>query len=106
MRIFFERTGGFMGIRLASQMDTTAMPQKEAIELQQLVMTAANYFEKLEIKKEPASTVDTFQYRLVVEDGEEQKEYEVTEETAPNEIRPLLRQLTVLARSYPADPAS
>jgi len=101
MRIYFERTGGLMGMRLAGDMDTAVMPQKEAIELQHLIMTATNYFANLGMKAEPSDSVDTFQYRLVVDDGEKRQEYEMTEETAPDAIRPLLRHLTILSRSYP-----
>ncbi len=104
MRVYFERTGGLMGMRLSGAMDTATMPQKEAIELQHLIMTAANYLEKRDLEAEPPGSVDTFQYRLVVDDGKKRQEYEMTEETAPDEIRPLLRHLTILARSYPDDP--
>jgi hypothetical protein len=101
MRIHFERTGGFMGLRIAGTVDTDSLSEEEALPLREMI-EAASLFEQPETPSISSSGADLFQYKLVVEDEDRQHTIEITDSTAPEELRPLLRRLTVLTRSGPA----
>ena len=97
MRIYFERSGGFMGLRLVQTLDTAVLPEKEAQDLQEMI-SAASFFELPEQLSAPVLGVDQYQYKVVIEQAEQRHVVETTETTCPAELRPLLRRLTVLAR--------
>ena len=106
MRIYFERSGGFMGRRIAGIVDTTSLSDDEALSLQEMVDTA-NFFALPEHLPAAAGGADQFSYKLFVEDGERRNLVEATDVSAPDELRPLLRRLTVLTRPRrDADPSS
>jgi len=98
MHIYFERSGGFMGTRIAGIVDTSTLPEEEALSLQEMV-DSANFFSLPELLPAASSGSDQFSYKLFVEDGERQNLVEATDVSAPDELRPLLRRLTVLTRS-------
>jgi hypothetical protein len=98
MRIIFERTGGFAGMRLAAEVQTEVLAPEEADELTKLVESSC-FFDL------PASLItsdgspDQFLYRLVITNGELEHTIETSETAAPNALLPLLEHLTRLARS-------
>ena len=98
MRIYFERTGGFMGLRVSGTVDTDTLPDKEAVDLQEMIK-AASFFELPETLSSSGAAPDLFQYKLMVEDQGRQHTIETSDAAAPDTLRPLLRRLTVLARS-------
>lgn len=103
LRIYFERTGGFMGRSVTSLVDTSALPEQEAQSLKTLI-AEAGFFELPPVLKSPAKGADQFQYKLVVEGGNRQHIVETTDMAAPESLRPLLNELTILARTYPIRP--
>lgn len=100
MRIYFERSGGFMGLQLRTAVDTSALPEDEAQNLQQLV--DETHFFELPAVLDGSLSPDEMAYKLTVKRGEREHTIETTDVAAPEELRPLLRRLTVLARRYPA----
>ena len=98
MRIHFERTGGFAGMRVTATIDTESLSPEEASELQEMV-NAASFFDLPEVIEAPNGGADRFQYRLTVEDAGRSHTVRVGEAASPDELRPLLRRLTTLARS-------
>lgn len=98
MQIYFERSGGFMGLQLKTAVDTSQLPAGEAEALEQS-LTAARFFE-LPSSLDPQSTVevDRLIYKLTVVTTEQQHTALCTDEDAPEELRPLLRRLTIMAR--------
>ena len=98
MRIHFERTGGFAGMRVTATIDTESLSPEEASELQEMVDTA-KLFDLPEVIEAPNGGADRFQYNLTVEDAGRSHTVRVGEAAAPDELRPLLRRLTTLARS-------
>jgi hypothetical protein len=98
MRFYFERSGGFMGRRIAGIVDTNTLSDEEALALQEMVQ-AANFFTLPELLPTATGGSDQFSYKLFVDDGEQQHLVETTDVSAPDELRPLLRRLTVLTRS-------
>jgi hypothetical protein len=98
MRINFERTGGFMGMRLAVEVMTEALTPAEADELESLV-EGAHFFDLPPVLKPPMEGADRFQYRLTVERGDQNHTVETSENAAPEHLQPLLNRLTEAARS-------
>jgi hypothetical protein len=99
MRIEFERSGGFMGLRQSVIVDTSSLEPQEAIELQNLI-DSAGFFDLPEEFRDPSQAPDQFQYRLTIERTEDYRHTVVTSDAdAPEELQPLLRRLTLLART-------
>jgi hypothetical protein len=96
MRIFFERSGGFLGTTLSTTVDTATLPPEEANELGELLQET-HFFELPPILAE-AKGADQMSYRLTVETATQSHTVETTDEGAPDALQPLLRQLTLLAR--------
>ena len=97
MRIQFERTGGFAGIRLACTVDTETLSPEEARQVSKWV-EAAKLFDLPEQPADARQTVDQFHYKLVVELQGRQQSIRTTETDAPEDLQPLLEWLTEKAR--------
>jgi hypothetical protein len=99
MRIEFERSGGFMGLRQTVVLNTDELETQEANEIQRMV-EVANFFELPEETPEPSSASDQFQYRLTIEQSEESRHTVVlSDASTPEAMQPLLQRLTLLART-------
>ena len=96
-RIEFERTGGFAGLRVAAAIDSAQLPLEEARQLEEN-LAVAGFFTLPSKPASPAGGVDSFHYRIRVEQGKQKHTVECGESTAPDTLQPLLRQLTRLAR--------
>ena len=99
MRIEFERTGGFMGLRMAASFDTAELPQEDVEKLQDL-LDAAKFFELPAVMPPPPASAgaDNFQYRVSVERDDLTHTVQMGDMSAPLEMQPLLRKLTLMAR--------
>jgi hypothetical protein len=98
MRIYFERSGGFAGMLLSTTVDTDSLSQEEALYFQS-TFEETGFFELPARLSAPQEGADRFQYRLTVETGERQHTVELSDASAPDDLRPLLDRLTSLARS-------
>lgn len=96
MRIQFERTGGFAGMRIAVSVDTASLPADEARELIELV-EAAQFFGLPPDIQSPTGA-DQFHYKLTVEAEGRQHTIEAGDAAAPERLQPLFLKLTRLAR--------
>ena len=97
MKIHFVRSGGFAGLRLAIDLDTTGMSREEAAEIEALV----HHSEFFDL---PASAVsegrgtDRFEYRIRVASATRRAHAVVIPERAvPDRLEPLLARLTAMA---------
>lgn len=97
MKINFERTGGFAGIRITAMLDTELMPQEDASHLEKMV-DASNFFDLPEVLPAPEKGADYFMYRLTVELERQKHTVEVSEASVPDELRPLLNLMMEEAR--------
>lgn len=102
MRIFFERSGGFMGLNINTAVDTQALPDTEALSLEQMIHET-QFFELPENLNDPTKGADQFNYTLRVETPEQDHTIHTTDITAPDSLRPLLSRLTYLARQKPRE---
>lgn len=98
MRIEFERSGGFTGMLVQITIDTDALPAQDAEVLHNLV-ESANFFDLPEQITPPSPGADQFQYKVTVEEGEQRHKVATSDRAAPDSLQPLLRELTLRARS-------
>ena len=98
MLIHFERTGGFAGMVITGTVDTAQLPVEEASDLYRLV-DESDFFNLPQTLIEPTTAADQLQYRVAVERDGRAHTVETTDDAAPETLQPLLRRLTVLARS-------
>ncbi len=96
MKIQFERSGGFMGLYLKTVVDTADLTTEEAQEWEQ-ALDAVNFFELPSIL-ETEREADRFIYKITVVTIEQEHTALCTDADAPEELRPLLRRLTLMAR--------
>ena len=98
MRIHFERTGGFAGMRMTTTVDTESLSPEEARDLHEMV-DAAEFFDLPATIAAPTPGADRFHYKLTVETEGRRHTVDVAEAAVPKALRPLLQQLTAFARS-------
>ena len=98
MRINFERSGGFAGMRLAATIDSATLPADQASALQGLIDNA-HFFDLPAKIPPPPQAADQFQYIVTVEAGGKRHTVDVGEGSASPALQALLQQLTSLARA-------
>ena len=107
MHIYFKRSGGFVGMPLETDLDTSSLPANEAEAIEQLL--ADVHFFDLPSDPQQISDVDRFTYELKVSSEEVEHTVYFSEQNVPLQINALVRQLTILARrpapGAPADPS-
>src|SRR5512139_2550561 len=91
MRIEYERTGGFAGIRLAATIDTATLPADQARALQSMI-EAAHFFDIAAGIPLPVRGADQFNYHVTIEDGGRRHTVDVGEAAASPELQALLQQ--------------
>ena len=97
MRIEFERSGGFAGLRLAATIEADSLSVEEAEELCRLV-EEAGFFDLSARIAGPEAQPDQFMYKITVETEARQHTVQL-ENTAPApELQPLLDWLSRAAR--------
>ncbi|UCG85756.1 MAG: hypothetical protein JSW71_17830 [Gemmatimonadota bacterium] len=97
MRIHFERTGGFAGLRLTVDIETDTLSQEDQRRLQQLV-EEADFFTLPAELRDTSTAKDQFVYRVTVEKAGMRHTVETTESAAGPLLQPLLEWLTRAAR--------
>lgn len=103
MRIYFERTGGFVGNIKTRIVDTVNLPESEVYTLEQMI-EVADFFHipcNLDSSKVISLEDDTifaqnysqrndcFQYELTVEDKDKQHTIVFSETSIPDNLKPL-----------------
>jgi hypothetical protein len=97
MKINFERTGGFTNMRLAIDIDVDRLPEEDADSLEKLV-DEADFFH-LDISVPEYGIADGFQYNLSIERGEEHRSLQFDDGSLTENLRPLVNDLSLRARS-------
>ena len=95
-KILFERTGGFMGRKVSVTIDLDDLPEEQADVLDEL-LDEADFFELPADLTRPAIP-DAFTYNITVFSDDEQHSVRVSDATAPDDLRPLLEELSQQAR--------
>lgn len=96
-KIYFERSGGFMGRTVSLELDLKDLPDDQAKVLEEL-LDEANFFELPEnLTEKPVP--DSFTYTITVNAGFMKKHsVHVGDASAPDDLRPLLEELSRRAR--------
>lgn len=97
MKISFERSGGFAGLRLSAAFDTDLLPPETADALRRLV-EEADFFGLPAILPGSPNAADIYQYVVTVEDGARSHTVTVSEDAASDTLRQLFDYLLRLAR--------
>jgi Emfourin len=98
MRIQFERTGGFAGIRLALDLTESDLPEDKWQALQSAIQQAE--FFQLPPKVTGGEQPDRFTYQVTVETATDSHTVELGEGGIPDNVQPLIQQLNLLARTH------
>ncbi len=97
MRIIFERTGGLMGLKTSLTINVDELPPDQAGTLRRL-LDEANFFTLTE--NPPTSSIpDGFRYTVIVETETITHTVHTSDSAAPEELLPLLQELSQRARS-------
>jgi hypothetical protein len=108
MKIYFERSGGFVGREFHTVVDTNQIAPEQALSLLEKV-DFADFFQIPEstiLGLESAAIPDEMSYKLTIEVAGVEHTVKTTELSAPEELQPLLRELNLLARSSGSQPGS
>lgn len=95
-KIYFERTGGFMGRKVSVTIDMDDLPDEQVEMLEELV-NDADFFELPADLTKPA-VPDAFTYNITISSDKRQHSVRVSDATAPDNLRPLLEELSRQAR--------
>ena len=93
MRVLFERTGGFAGLKLQGILDSAALSRTQARRLKEL-LRQSRFFELPPLVKSADKGIDRFCYKITVETENGTHTVEAGEAAVPIELRPLLDYLT------------
>jgi hypothetical protein len=109
MRIDFECSGGYAGLRLSYTVDTNTIESELAAELEGAVKRSGMFNNSgaqdestIRLSEEPrGGPPDVMTYRLIVDDEGRRSSATLTDVTAPTSLRPLLSRLRKLAIEKP-----
>jgi hypothetical protein len=96
-RITFERTGGFMGLKVNLSLNLDELPNDQAQTLERLLDEADFFNLPTDLVTRPAP--DAFHYTISVEMEIHQHTVRFNDPSAPDSLRPLLNDLSGRARS-------
>ena len=95
-KIFFERSGGFMGRTVSATIDLDNLPDDLTEALEEM-LDEADFFElPADLTRPPMP--DAFTYTITVSSEGRQHSVRVSDATAPDDLRPLLEELNKQAR--------
>lgn len=96
-KIKFERSGGFAGITLAHELNTSTLSEAELARVQKLI-DDANLFEMPKPVKSRDALPDSFEYKLTIREKGRQRTLVVGDRSTPENLKPLIDYLTELSR--------
>ena len=95
-KIFFERSGGFMGRTVKATINLEDLPSDMAETLEEM-LDEADFFElPADLTRPPMP--DAFTYTITVNTSVRHHSVRVSDSTAPDDLRPLLEELNKQAR--------
>ena len=102
MHIYFKRSGGFMGIPVQGEVNTSSLPADQAETIKNM-LADANFFNLPSTPEQVDNAADRFTYELRVVNDEGEHTVCFSEQNVPMEINTLMRHLTTLARRSTTD---
>lgn len=98
MRIYYQRVGGFAGMRLSTTLEDQNLEEEE-IHALQAEIEQAGFFNLPARLISPAGGLDRFEYHITVEWDQQQHSITVGEAAMPDSLRPLVEHLDQLRRA-------
>jgi len=93
LRIELTRSGGIAGLSTTlGELDTAELPEPEAREIEELV-SRADVPSLAEASPMRGEGADRFQYELTIEDAGGRHELAMSEDSVPDDLRPLIDRL-------------
>ncbi len=106
MKIYFERSGGFVGRSVSTVVDTNQIPPEQALSLL-VKVEDAEFFdlpESISADLESGPVPDQLCYKVTVEVAGVQHTVETSDTNAPQQLQPLLQELSLFARETSRPP--
>ncbi len=97
MRILFERTGGFAGIKMAKEIDTANLATEETNQLRRLI-DEADFFHLPTPLTSKSPQPDRFRYRITIQDSNQEHTVVVSEQALAGTLKPLIDWLMARLR--------
>jgi len=97
VHVEFRRSGGFAGISLTAATSTDTLTGEHAAQVRDLLARPEAQPRQAAPGGVPSPGPDRFQYHLRLDDGQRQRAFSWNETQVPDEVRPLLSELTRLA---------
>jgi len=95
--ISYKRTGGIMGQEMAVDFNLDEMPDDISQRLHNLILES-NFF-KTPVQNTSMSTPDEFEYTVTIDAGNSMHTVRTTDTSMPESLRPLIEDLTKLAKA-------
>ena len=93
MKVYFEQSGGLVGMGAHASVDSDSLQAEEASKLQGLIKDA-NFFELPSQLPAPSHGADYLEYKITIEASDNKKHsIKTTDLTMPPNVRPLIRYL-------------
>lgn len=96
-KITFERSGGFAGITLSTELDPDDLPEKDAAQARKLI-DDAKLFEQPKQIKSRSPMPDRFEYKLTIREKGKRRTVVVGDQSTPANLKPLIDLLLEKAR--------
>lgn len=93
MKIYFEQSGGILGIDSNISIDIDYLSPDEASKLQQLVEDAKFFELPEESPESPQHSADYFEYKITIEAKDRKHDVKTTDITMQSNLAPLIRYL-------------
>lgn len=97
MNIHLERSGGFAGLRLSHDLDSSQLSPEDGSELNRLVNTSGFFNLPADVRAANPGA-DRFQYKLTVKAGPREHTVAIDDAAVPESLRPLLNFASAKAR--------
>ena len=97
MRIDFQRSGGFAGLKLRLSLDVNTLPDEQAKAIRRMI-DEANFLTIDEVLPGAPNVRDEYQYQITVITENIQHSIQAAESSMPESLRPFVEELTRLAR--------
>jgi len=93
VKIYFERTGGFAGIRTSASLDTDRLPPNESEQLNNMCNNM-NFFNLHSKSESKSGAADLFRYKITIESKDGKHTVETTDISMTPELENLVNFLS------------
>ncbi len=101
MKLHFERSGGFAGLRQTHDIGPADLTPEDSTELNRLI-DSSHFFDLPTQLRAANPGADRFQYKLGLNTGDREHTVELDDAAVPENVRPLLNWVAAKARKPPA----